>query len=321
MTTSNTLSVVLGAGQIGSRVAQLLLARGQRVRVVRRGPAPTAAPGLEHARGDLADLRFAEEACRGAAVVYDCTNPAYDQWHTRLLPLGRGALHGAATAKARLVALDNLYPYGRVERPMTETTPVAPCSKKGELRAQLARERLEADARGDVKVALGRASDFFGPGVTSTSIFGERFYRRVLSGQAGEYMGDADLPHAYSFGEDVAQGLVTLGTNEGAGGVWHLPTAPAESTRELATRLFAFLGRPVKLTRLPNLVLKTMGLFSPLLREVAEMTYQWETPFLLSDAKFRARFGGAATPLASGAQVTARWALEAYSPGVTRQAA
>ena len=318
-TPSTSLSVVLGAGQIGTRVTQLLLAQGHRVRVVRRGAAGARHERLEHAQGNLADLRFAEEACRGAVAVYDCSNPAYDLWATQLLPLGKGALHGAAKAGARLVVLDNLYMYGRVAGPMTEETPMAPCSRKGELRATLARERLEADARGDVQVVMGRAGDFYGPGITNTTVFGERFFTRVLAGKAGEYVGDAEAPHAYSYGEDVALSLVTLGQSD-ARGVWHLPVAKAETTRALAEKIFAGLGRPVTLTRLPTLLLQTMGLFVPLLREVAEMTYQWEAPFLLSDAKFRARFGGAPTALDEGARATAAWALERYGTASKRAA-
>src|SRR5215218_585875 len=158
-----SLHVVLGAGQIGSQLAHLLLERGHRVRVVRRGSGAPPDPRVELVRGDLRDLAFAEAATRGAAVVYDCMNPQYHQWPTHLLPMAQGALHGAQRAGARLVALDCLYMYGRPDGPMREDSPMQPCSRKGALRVALAQLRLGAHSEGRVEVAIGRASDFFGP--------------------------------------------------------------------------------------------------------------------------------------------------------------
>jgi nucleoside-diphosphate-sugar epimerase len=108
-----------------------------------------------------------------------------------------------------------------------------------------------------------------------------------------ELCGDADQPHSYSFADDVAAGLVALATSD-ATGIWHLPTLPAMTTRELAARL---VPNP-KMTRLSPLMLRTIGIFQPFMKELIEMGYQWEKPFVLDDSKFRARFGIDPTPLA-----------------------
>ena len=310
---NSALHVVLGHGQIGSLVANILLARGTPVRVVRRGPAGPARPGLAWASGDLSDLAFATEATRGAAVVYDCTSPPYDAWTTLLLPLSRGALHGARAAGAKLVALDNLYMYGRTQGPISESSPVAPCSRKGELRARLAEERRSAHERGDVRVVTGRASDFFGPGVVRQTTFGERFFQRVFAGKAAECFGDPDAPHSLSYADDVARGLVTLADrDEALGAVWHLPVNPAESMRRTTERLAGALGLMIPVTRLPRVALRAMGLFLPMAREVAEMAYQWEAPYIVDDSRFRGAFGGEPTPIDDVVRATARWALAAY---------
>jgi nucleoside-diphosphate-sugar epimerase len=307
------LHVVLGAGQIGTRLAALLLARGHRVRQARRGPPGAAHPRLEWVTGDLADPRFAAQVTRGAAVVYDCTNPPYHRWPELLLPLAGAALHGAAVAGARLVALDNLYMYGRPDGPLSEDSPVIPCSRKGHLRAELGVLRLAAHRRGDVRVAIGRASDFFGPDLPS-SLWSERFYRRLLAGRPIECPGDPDMPHAYSYADDVAHALVVLGErDEAPGRIWHLPTSPAESTRALATRLGEALGLEVKVVRLPRLALRALGIFSPVLREMVEMVYQWEVPFALDDTRFRTTFGMVPTPIEAAVASTAAWARRHYA--------
>jgi nucleoside-diphosphate-sugar epimerase len=313
----NALHVILGAGQIGTRLADVLLARGHRVRIVRRSDGGALLrPNLEHVRGDITDLAFAEQATRGAAVVYDCMNPLYHQWREQLLALGRGSLHGATRAGAKLVALDCLYMYGKPSGAMREDTPVNPCSKKGALRVELANLRLDAQRRGDVRVAIGRASDFFGPAL-QYSAWGDRFFERVFAGKAGECMGDPDMPHSYTYADDVARALAILGErDEAMGHVWHLPTPPAESSRALAHRLGRALGMRVEVERVPKLALRALGLFSPFMREVVEMTYQFEMPFVIDDARFRATFGVEPTPIEDVVAETAAWARARFGQRV-----
>ena len=314
-TETQPLHVILGAGQIGARIADLLLARGARVRQVRRSVGKPRA-GLEQIAGDITDPAVADAAGRGAAVVYDCMNPAYHQWAQHLLPLGRAAVRTAAVSGARLVALDCLYMYGRPTGPMSESTPLAPCSKKGALRVELGALRLDAHARGDVRVAIGRASDFFGADLPY-SLFSERLYQRVLAGKPAEVMGDPDMPHAYTYVDDIARALITLGERDEAHGrVWHLPTAPAETTRQLMPRLSTALGVRFDVVGVSRLAVRVAGLFSPFMREVGEMMYQWQAPFELDDRAFRAAFGYGATPVAEQVQRTAAWARQRYGLAV-----
>jgi nucleoside-diphosphate-sugar epimerase len=309
---SRELHVVLGAGQIGPRVAERLLAKGHRVRLVRQQAQTSSRRGLEIVSGDMSDPAFAVRATQGASVVYDCMNPAYHRWAEQLLPLARGALLGATKASARLVALDCLYMYGRPQGAMSETTPMNPCSKKGELRVKLAEMRMGAHQRGEARVTIGRASDFFGSNLPY-SAWSDRFYQRALRGAAVECMGDPDMPHAYTYVEDIARALVTLGErDEASGQVWHLPTNAAESTQALATRLGDALGMSIRVKRVPLWLMKIVGVFEPFLREVQEMVYQWEVPFMVDDSKFRAAFGYGATPTHTAVQATAGWAREHY---------
>lgn len=315
------LHLVLGAGQIGPLVAERLLARGLRVRIARKSAAPSRLAGVETVALDVRDPAAVAKAAEGAAVVYHCANPLYHQWHELLLPMTRGIVEGTARAGARLVVLDNLYMYGDTAR-MNEQTPVAPVSKKGALRAEAAQLMLDADARGDLRVAIGRAADFFGPDAPLAAAFGERFFRRALAGKSGECLGDPDMPHAYSYTPDVAAGLVALGLAERADdarGVWMLPVQPAESTRAVIGRFARALGGTLGVSTVPTWILRAMGLLSPVVREVVEMTYQWRQPFVVDDAKFRAAFGFGATAWDEAIGATAAWGRAAY--GVTKLAA
>jgi nucleoside-diphosphate-sugar epimerase len=195
--------------------------------------------------------------------------------------------------------------YGRPQGSMTETDPMRPVSRKGVLRAELAELRLGAVRRGEAHVAIARASDFFGPDLPA-SWWSTRFFSRVRAGKPAECLGDPDQPHAYTYGDDVARAMISLGSAEDADGVWHVPTLPAESTRRLAERIGNALGISIAMTTLSPLLLRFVGLFAPMLREMPEMAYQWHTPFVLDDRKFRARFGWAATPIDDQVTATVR---------------
>ena len=305
---SDSLFVVFGAGQIGSLVTERLLAAGHRVRQVRRSGQGSTRGALEVRTGDLSDPRFAEECARGASALLQCVVPPYHQWGELLEKLNDGVLHGAKTSQAPLVVLDNLYGYGRPTGPMTELSAVAPNSRKGALRAKVAQALLDAHRSGTARVAIARASDFYGAGVTLASTFGERFIGRALAGKNGESFGPPELPHSYSYAPDVADGLIALARSTKAWGeVWHLPVAPAESTAAVVARFGRELGTPLKTSAVPGLVLQVMGLFVPAVKELLEMRYQWQVPFVLDDAKFRAAFSVSATSLDEGVKETVRW--------------
>ena len=240
-----SLHVVFGAGQVGTFLARELAARGLAVRVARRG-AGEVPPGAELVRGDAADAAFCAEAARGASAVYHCMNPPYSAriWAELVPRFAANLAQAAGRAGARLIVLDNLYALGPTGgRPMSEDTPFAPSSKKGEIRARAAALLAEAERRGDVRAVVGRASDFYGPGGEQT-FFGPYFWPAALAGKPVTWVWNPDPPHTYHFIPDVARALAALGTAEGdvLGKTFMLPCAPAEPTRALVAHLSAALG-------------------------------------------------------------------------------
>ncbi|MCC6875775.1 MAG: NAD(P)H-binding protein [Sandaracinaceae bacterium] len=291
--------VIFGAGQIGPLLAGELIARGKRVRIVRRGAPSTTAPGLEWMRGDVRDEAFAREAARGAAVVYNCVNPSdYSTWARELRPLFRGVMRAARSAGARLVVLDNLYMYGPTKgEPMRESTPMRPSALKSNLRAQLATELFEAHDKGLLTATSGRASDYFGKGTSEMSLLGAPALAKLAAGKSLDVAGDPDLVHAFSYAPDVAKGLAILGTSEESWGrPWHLPVSWQGTTRELVALHARALGARAKLRVAPKWLLEIAGVFVPTAGALVEMLYQWDAPFVVDDSAFRARFGVEATP-------------------------
>src|SRR5262245_12707803 len=309
------LHVVFGAGQVGCPLAQRLLAAGKRVRVAKRSEGHVP-PGCELVLGDAADAAFCQEAAREASAVYHCMNPPYDTriW-AQMVPRYLDNLIGAAAAaKARLIVLDNLYMLGRPNgRPLNEDTPMNPWSRKGEIRARAAERLFDAHRRGDVVATSGRASDFYGPGGTQTGV-GDFFWPRVLAGKTAYSPFPLDAVHTYHYIPDVAAGLATLGCADANayGRWWMLPCAPAETLRQLVKRLELKLGARIKVAQVPRVILKATALVVPLMRELDEMLYQWDEPFIADDRRFRERFHVQPTRVDDAAEETVRWAREHY---------
>ncbi len=303
----NEIHTVFGAGQVGLRLARVLAGQGHAVRLVRRGAAGPAIEGVSWLRGDATDPEFCDAACAGATTVYNCTNPPdYAKWDGVLQPLYRAIWHAAARAKARLVQLDNLYMYGELERgPLHEGTPMTPRSPKGELRRDLAEELLGLHAAGTLEVAIGRASDYFGPGAINAAVMRPEVVAKAIKGGSLYVLCNPDMPHSYTYLPDVARGLAVLGTADGATGrVWMLPTSAHETTRSLLERFASQAGTEVTVRRVPRWVLQMAGVVVPLVRALLEMDYQWEQPFVLDDGDFVRTFGVHATPLDEAIRAT-----------------
>jgi nucleoside-diphosphate-sugar epimerase len=317
-----SVHVVFGAGQVGLPLAGLLASRGHAVRLVSRsGTAVPAAgsaapPAIHPVAADASDAAACRDAMAGASVAYHCMNPRYEAaaWETQLPRIQENLVAAAGREGARLVVLDNLYAVGRTGgRPMDEATPDAPCSRKGEARARVAEALRAAHRRGDVRAVTGRASDFYGPGGLQTH-FGERFWRRLLAGKGAEVLGNPDTLHSYHFLPDVAAGLAALGeaADDALGQAWILPCAAAGTTRDLVGRFAAALGRPVPVRRMPRPLRRLLGLLVPPLREVEEVLYQWDEPFVAADRRFRERFGLAPTSPEVAARETVAWARRSF---------
>jgi len=301
--------VVFGTGQVGRALAACLAGQGLTVRAVSRHRPPGLADGIDWRAADATDPDAASDAAKGAAVVYQCLNAPYAQWPERFPPLQSGVLTAAKRAGALLVSLENLYCYGPTGgKPMTEDLPLAATTVKGRVRAAMTAELLAAAEAGRVRVAIGRASDFFGPDVTQGSTLGERVFGNALADRRADFIGNPGLPHTYSYVPDIAAGLATLGTEpRAAGQVWHLPGPTTGTTRALIDLVAAEVGHPIGIRSLPKLAVRALGLANPVLRELAETYYQFDQPFVLDTTKYQAAFGTAGTPLADAIAATLAW--------------
>ena len=210
-------------------------------------------------------------------------------------------LAAAEATGARLVSMENVYTYGRpAGRVLTEDLPDGAHTRKGRLRGRMARDLLAAHHAGRVEVAIGRASDYFGPRGGAQSNLGDRVFPAALAGRTATVLGDPDQPHTYTYVPDIGESLAILGEHPDAPGqVWHLPNdLDTRTTRQLVDIAYRQAGQPrSKLRRLPPVLLRALGLLNPTMRELVEMQYQFEEPFVVDSSKITNKLGIEATPV------------------------
>jgi nucleoside-diphosphate-sugar epimerase len=308
MTTNTEVHVVFGTGAIGMALIEELNRSGKNVRAVNRRGSARVPDGVDVVGGDATSAEFAKAASADATVVYVCLKNPYTQWPELFPPMQAAAIEGAAAAEAKLVVMDNLYMYAPMHgQPLTEDLPHTATTRKGAVRAQMAADLMKAHETGKVRVTVGRASDYFGPrGVLSA--MGERVFYPALAGKKAQVVGDPDQLHTYSYLPDIATGLAILGEHgEADGKAWHLPNAPAVTTREFIEQVYAAAGTEPGVQPMPRWMVSTVSLFNGNVRELKEMLYEFEEPFVVDDSRFETAFGSHATPLTEAISTTVDW--------------
>ena len=305
--TNSEVDVVIGTGPLGLSVTRLLLAKGRTVRAINRRGKVSAPPGVEVLAGDIGEPGFARGACRSAATIYLCAKPPYQRMAEDFQPIMDGAIIAAAASQAKLVYADNHYAYGPVSGELREDMPYGATGPKGRARARLATQLMTLHAEGRIRATIGRASDFYGPMVLESAV-GERVFAFALAGKAASVTGHPDTLHTYTFIDDFASGLVTLGEREEAlGQAWHVPSAETMTTRRFVELVFEDLGRPPRIQSAPRWMLSVLGLFDPVVRQLPEVLYQTERPFVVDHSKFERAFGARPTPHREAIHKTLAW--------------
>jgi nucleoside-diphosphate-sugar epimerase len=289
--------IVLGGnGVIGRETLRALIAAGETPASV--GRTPSAITGTGSLIADLLSASDVSRALRDADVAYLTAGLPYsarvwaDQWPIIL----SNTIEAALEHNVHLVYLDNVYAYGVVDGPMTVHTPLAPRSKKGEVRAAALRALDDARSRG-LTVTIGRSADFYGPGA-STSVFNTFGLDKIVAGRTGTWLFDADQPHSLTYTPDIGDALAILGRESAASGrTWHLPTAPALTGRQY---IEVAAGPGARTAVMGTTTMRIGALFNPAARETLEMDYQYVRPYLFDSTAFEATFNTAPTPSEQG---------------------
>jgi nucleoside-diphosphate-sugar epimerase len=316
------MHTILGInGNVGKLLAAELTQKGIKVRGVSRRP---FLGNWEHVTADVLDLTALTAAVAGSEVVYLAVGLEYTikVWRRDWRVLMQNTIEACRRTNAKLIFIDNVYMYGKVEGTMTETTPINPSSEKGKIRAEIAALLLEAfeekmaerhpDSGGILRGCIARAADFYGPDCDKSGL-NTTVFERFAAKKSAQWLGKADKKHSFTYVPDMAKALAILGTDARAdqSRVWHLPTAaPALTGLEIMKQAGKIFNVPPKFSAIGDFMLSILGIFIPIMRELKEMSYQTNFDYVFSSEKFERVFGVKPTSYAEGINETAGFYLK-----------
>lgn len=302
------MQTILGAGgAIGVELAKALSQYTTDIRLVSRNPKAINPTDQLH-RADLTDAVQIDRAVAGSEVCYLTVGFDYKTklWQERWPTLIQQVIGACAKHGTKLVFFDNVYAIGgdNVQH-ITESSPISPSSKKGEVRAAVDRHILEAVEKGRIQAIIARAPDFFGP-IKDKSMTMNLIYDNLKKGSSAQWLCNADVPHSTGYTPDLAKGTAMLGnTPDSFNQVWNLPVDSQAPTGKEWTQLFAqIMGGKTSVQVLPAWGIWTLGLFVPVLGEMYEMRYQYDRPYVFDSAKFNQRFTYTPTTNAEAVRAT-----------------
>jgi nucleoside-diphosphate-sugar epimerase len=283
--------VVVGAGVVGSTLAELLANDGQEVIVITRSGSGPTHKNIKRIAADVSDLSKLLEIAPSAAAIYNCVNPPYHQWAKQWPPIAASFLSYAEKTGAVLVTCSNLYGYGPVDVPMTESLPLNAPGVNGKVRAQMWLEAKALHDAGRIKATEVRGSDYVCAGAQSR--VGSRVMSKIIAGKPAQVLGDIDVKHTWTYPLDVARLMQIVATDSKAWGkAWHVPSNEAKTQKELVTELAAVAGiKNPKLSSVTKVMWNLLGLINPLLKALKETAYQFQRPYILDDSAARKSFG------------------------------
>ncbi|MGA9362980.1 MAG: NAD-dependent epimerase/dehydratase family protein [Bacteroidota bacterium] len=313
------LHTILGAGgSVGNALTRELLDRNERVRLISRSK--FSWPGAESVRGDVTSLSSTIEAVKGSDIVYLCVGLPYETkvWQELWPKVISNAIEACKVNNARLIFFDNVYMYGKVDGKMTEDTPYNPCSRKGEIRANVARQLEHEMRQGNLSAIIARAADLYGPYATRSSIPYLLVIDRLRKGHKAQWMVNPNSVHSCSYTLDCARGLLLLAAHtESFNQTWHLPTKnPPISGKAFIEIVAKELGVEPRYSVLKKWMLRLAGLGNSTIREVYEMLYQFEFDYYFDSSKFERHFNYTPTSYSEGIAETIRFLQQ---EGASRQ--
>lgn len=301
------MQTILGAnGVIGRELSLHLPQYSTHIRQVSRSPKPVNATD-ELFSADLLDPKATADAVAGSEITYLVAGLKYDHkvWQEQWPRVMRNAIDACKRHGSALVFFDNVYAYGRVNGVMTESTPYNPCSRKGEVRARIATTFMDEVKREELRGAIVRAADFYGPGAV-LSVTHATVTERLKKGKTPQWIGNPKAVHTFTYTRDAGRTLALVGNTPSAfGQVWHALTSKEPITGEEYVRIACELAhRPYGLQAAPRWLLRMMGIFVPVVHESLEMLYQFEYDYRFDSSKAEQAFGLTATTYREGLAAT-----------------
>ena len=311
----NITHIILGAGgAIGKVLSDELFKNNEKVKLVSRSG--FTIKGAESVKADLTLYQEIVKTIEDSSTVYLMAGLQYNKkiWAEQWPVIMQNSIDACKAKNARLIFFDNVYSYGKIEGKMTEETPYNPCSKKGEIRVEIAEKLMTEVKNRNITALIARAADFYGPYSEKTSIPSIMVINNLVKGKKAQWMVNTETKHSFTYTVDCGRALFLLSRTEDAfNQVWHMPTASPPLNGEIFIKTVAErLNVEPKYTVLNKWMIKLAGLFNTQINELYEMLYQNEFDYVFDSSKFEKRFNYIPTPYALGIDQTIKSSRKKY---------
>lgn len=289
------MQTILGSGgAIGTDLAKALAQFTNEIKLVSRNPKKVNEHDILYP-ADFSDPAQIFKAIEGSEICYVTVGFDYNikVWREKWPPFIKNVIDACIQNNTRLVFFDNVYALDTDQvNHITEESPIYPGSKKGEVRATVDRMILEQIGKGKLDAIIARAPDFFGPIKAQNSLLMNLVYDNLAKGKTARWFCNADVVHTMGYTPDLAKATALLGnTPDAYHQIWNLPVDMNSLTGREWVKLFADeMKTSDKVQVLPLWSLRLLGLFVPILKEMAEMMYQFDRPYNFDSSKFIKRF-------------------------------
>lgn len=289
------MQVILGSGgAIGTELALALPQYTSDIRLVSRNPKKVNHTDQLFA-GDLTDANQVAEAVQGVEIAYLTVGLPYDTatWRSTWPVVMANTINACKKHGIKLVFFDNVYMYDPQHMGhLTEDTPINPSSKKGKVRRQIADQLMSEVKASNLTALIARSADFYGPPQYANQVLNEMVYKPLKQGKKANWLGSDQYKHSFTYTPDAGRATALLGnTNDAYGQVWHLPTASNPPTGKEWIEAF---DREMKVAPKSQVagkpIVKVIGWFNPMMRELHEMLYQYDRDYVFDSSKFDQRF-------------------------------
>ncbi len=312
MDSRQCIAIVGAAGAVGRATMDELERRGARVTVIGRDEAKLreAFEGRAQIRAaDLLNIQQATEALEGVTSAVHAVGLPYPQFELHPV-LMRHALEAARRAGvSRMLVVSSVYSYGSPQtRRVSEEHPREPGTRKGRFRKEQEDAAMEAHGKGGLHTAVLHLPDFYGPYAANS--LAAVIVQWAMQGRTVNWLGDLDAPHEFVFIPDAACTIAdVLERGESSfGRRWNLGGPGTITAREFILRVHAELGRTVRMRKVGLPLLRLMGLFNSMMRELVELYYLGVTPVILDDTALSRHLGGLRkTPYEEGIRRMIAW--------------
>ena len=299
------MQTILGAGgPIGIELAKELPKFTDKVKLVNRNP-KSVTGNEELINADLLNFDDVYNAVTGSEVVYLTVGLKYSikVWERDWPIIIENVIQACKKNNSKLVFFDNIYMYDpNYLGNMTEETPQNPVSKKGIVRKQIADRIIKEVEDGNINGLIARSADYYGPSIRNTSILTETVFNKLALNKKADWFGSVNKKHSFTFTPDAGKATALLGnTDDAFGEVWHLPTAPDPFTGlEWINSIASELTVEPKVRVTSKSMIKLLGLFIPIMKELSEMFYQYDRDYVFNSEKFENKFNFKATSYTIG---------------------